>query len=327
MRGTHTRHRRRGAAASLIVAALVVAGTVVTVGALRMRDDEVRAAPVAPADQGRRPWQVTLDVDQTFGYVVTSAVTDGARQTLTVQNLALGAGPDGRYGGEVTAFPPGTLDERQFDAAEQLNDYRYLAGFAFGGHATGDAQPWRSPAVGRRDPSGTWIVVYADTDRADGKIARPDLLRLAAAVRLEPPRDLRMPLRLGLALPKGLELTYVRSPDHRIDQRQAAVGFSTAARRPSGAAVYTALPPGLDVALLAGARDAAWAQTRGTLTGATRVAGLPAWYEPGKRLTVESERCIVTVESHLPRADLNTLIEQLTIGDCADPDSWIPPLS
>jgi hypothetical protein len=327
MRGTHIR-RRRGVVTALIVAVLVAGVTVVIAGALRMRgDDELTAALVAPADQGRRPWQVTLDVDQTAGYVVTAGVTDGARQTLTVQNLTLGDDPDGSYGGEVTAFPPGTLDERQFSTAEPVGDSWYLATFTFAGHGTGDAEPWRGPAVGRRDPSGTWIVIYADTERSGGTIARADLFRLAAAVRLGPARDLRLPLRLGLALPKGLQLTYVRSPDHRIDQRQAAVGFSTAARRPSGAAVYTGLPRDLDIAVLTGARDDSWAATRKALTGQTVVAGLPAWYAPGKRLTVEADRCVVTVESALPRADLDNLVKDMTIGDCADPDSWIPPLS
>jgi hypothetical protein len=329
MRGTHTR-RRRGVVTALIAAMLVAGVVVVTVGVLRMRGDgdgEATAAPVAPADPGRRPWQVTLDVDQTAGYVVTAGVTDGARQTLTVHYLGLGDDPDGTYGGEVTAFPPGTLDERQFSTAEQVNDSWYLATFAFAGHATGDTEPWRGPAVGRRDPSGTWIVVYADTDRADVKIGRADLFRLAAASRLGPARDLRLPLRLGLAMPKGLQLTYVRSPDQRIDQRPAAVGFSAPDRRPSGAAVYTGLPPELAVAVLTGARDAAWTRTRRTLTGQTEVAGMPAWYQPGTRLTIEAERCVVTVESALPRAELDNLVENLTIGDCTDPDSWIPPLS
>jgi hypothetical protein len=327
MRGTHTRHRR-GLVATVIVAVLVAGVLVVIVGALRMRgSDEVTAAPVVTVDPGRRPWQVTLDVDQTSGYVVTAGVTDGARQTLTVQDLALGDKEDGSYGGEVTSFPPGTLDERQFSTAEPVGDSWYLATFTFAGHGTGDAEPWRGPAVGRRDPSGTWIVIYADTGRRDGTIARADLFRLAAAVRLGPARDLRLPLRLGPALPKGLELTYVRSPDHRIDQRQAAVGFSAATRRPSGAAVYTGLPQDLDIAVLTDARDDAWATARKTLTGQTEVAGLPAWYEPGKRLTVEADRCVVTVESALPRTDLDNLIKDMTIGDCADPDSWIPPLS
>jgi hypothetical protein len=327
MRGTHTRPGR-GLVATLIVTVLVVGLAVAVVGVLRMTEsDGPTAEPVRPADPGRRAWQMTLTVDQTAGYVTTAGVTDGARQTLTVQNLALGVGPDGTYGGEVTAFPPGMLDERQFGGAEQVDDSWYLPTFAFAGHTAGDAETWRGPAVGRRDPSGTWIVVYADTERADGRIGRADLLRLAAAVTLGPARDLRLPLRFGAALPKGLQLTYVRSPDHRIDRRQAAVGFSAAARRPSGAAVYAGLPPELDVALLTGARDAKWEQTRGTLTGQTTVADLPAWYEPGKRLTVEAERCVVTVESALPRADLDRLVENLTIGDCADPESWIPPLS
>lgn len=327
MRGTHTRPGR-GLVATLIVAALAAGAAVAVMGALKLTEgDGPTAEPVRAADPGRRPWQVTLTVDQTAGYVTTAGVIDGGRQTLTVQNLALGGEPDGSYGGEVTSFPPGLLDERQFTGAEQVDDSWYLPTFAFAGHTAGDTETWRGPAVGRRDPSGTWIVVYADTERTGDQFGRADLLRLAKAVTFGPPRDLRLPLRFGSALPKGLQLTYVRSPDHRIDRRQAAVGFSAASRRPSGAALYTGLPPELDVALLTAARDADWEKTRGTLTGETKVAGLTAWYEPGKRLTVEAERCIVTVESALPRADLDRLVENLTIGDCADPESWIPPLS
>jgi len=323
MRGTHIRHRR-GAVTALIVAALVAVATVVTVSVLGTSGDGT-AAPAGPAEPGRRSWQVTLHVESAAGYVVTTGVTDGARQTLTVQNLGLG-GPEGTYGGEVTAFPPGTLDETQFRTGEDIRDLSYLTTFTFVGHAAGDTEPWRGPAVGRRDPSGTWIVVYADTERADGAISRSDLLRLAAAVTLGPPRDLRLPVHFGPALPADLRLTYVRWPDQRIDHRPAALGFSSADRKPSGAAVYPGLPPDLTVAVLAGARDAAWAKTRPTLTGATRVAGLPAWYSPGARLIVEAERCVITVESARPRADLDALIENLTIGDCADPESWIPPL-
>ncbi|GAA3917824.1 hypothetical protein [Actinoplanes auranticolor] len=326
MRGTHIRHRR-GVLVILIVAVLVAGVTVAVVGALRTGDEAPVAPAAAPADPGRRPWQVTLDVDETSGYVVTASVTDGDRQTLTVQNLGLGDGPDGTYGGEVTAFSPGTLDESQFRKAEQIDDFRYLTAFSFAGHTTGETEPWQTPAVGRRDPSGTWIVVYADRARAEGRIARSDLLKLAAAVTLGSPRDLRLPLRLGVALPKGLQLTYVRSPDHRIDRGQAAAGFSTVSRAPSGAAVYTGLPGGLEVAVLTEARDAAWADKRATLTGRTQVGKLPAWYEPRGRLIVEAEHCVVTVESLFPRPELDRMIEDLTIGDCADPDSWIPPLS
>ncbi|WP_433720079.1 hypothetical protein ACQP2Y_34345 [Actinoplanes sp. CA-051413] len=326
MRGTHIRHRR-GVLVSLIVAVLVVGVTVTTVVALRTGDDEPVAPGAAPAGLGRRPWQVTLDVNQTSGYVVTASVTDGDRQTLTVQNLGLGSSPDGTYGGEVTAFSPGTLDESQFRGAEQIDDLRYLKAFSFAGHTVGETEPWQTPAVGRRDPSGTWIVVYADTSRAKDKITRADLLRLAAAVTLGSPRDLRLPLRLGVRMPKGLELTYLRSPDHRIDRGETAVGFSTGSRAPSGAAVYNGLPGGLEVAVLTAARDANWERKRAALTGRTQVGKLPAWYEPRGRLIVEAEHCVVTVESLFPRRELDALIGELTIGDCADPDSWIPPLS
>ncbi|MEU4215947.1 hypothetical protein [Actinoplanes sp. NPDC026623] len=330
MRGTHSQNRRDVSPTTLAVAALVVCAAVITIAVIWMggSDDPV-AEPPAAAEAGPRPWQVTLDLDAKAGYLVTAGVTDGRRQNLTVQDLAFSGRRDGVYGGEVTAFPPGTLDEGQFRAGEPVNDAFYLPAFVFPEHTAGDAKPWRTPAVGRPDPSGVWVVAYADPARATGGAAvdREDLLRLAAAVRIGPPRDLRMPLRLGSRLPAGLQLTYVRSPDQQIDRRPSALGLSAPARRPSGAGVYAQVPAGLDVTVLIAPRDGAWDKRRATLTGATKSAGLPAWYDEGKRQTVQAERCVVTIDTALPRAELDLLVEQMTIGDCTDPDSWIPPLS
>lgn len=329
MRGTHSRNRRDVSPTALAVAALVACAVVVTIAVIRMGGDDPDAKPPAAAEPQRRPWQVTLDVDAKAGYLVTAGVTDGRRQSLTVQDLAFSGRPDGVYGGEVTAFPPGTLDERQFSTGEPVNDAFYLPAFVFPEHTAGDAKPWRTPAVGRPDPSGVWVVAYADPALATGgeAVGRDDLLRLAAAARIGPPRDLRMPLRLGAHLPDGLQLTYVRSPDQQIDRRPSALGLSAPTRMPSGAGVYAQVPPGLDLTVLIAPRDDAWDKRRAALTGATKSAGLDAWYDAGKRLTVEAERCVVTIETALPRAELDRLVEQMTIGDCADPDSWIPPLS
>jgi hypothetical protein len=260
---------------------------------------------------------------------VTAGVADGLRQSLTVQDLGYNDSRDGVYGGEVTAFPPGTLDEGQFRAGEPVDDAFYLPAFVFAEHTAGDAKPWRTPAVGRPDPSGVWVVAYADPARANAGAAvdRDDLLRLAAAASVGPPRDLRSPLRLGARLPAGLQLTYVRSPEQQIDRQPSVLGLSAPTRRSSGAGVYAQAPQGLDLTVLIAPRDAGWDKRRAALTGATKSAGLDAWYERGTRLTVQAERCVVTIESALPRAELDPLVEQMTIGDCADPDSWIPPLS
>ncbi|MEU7908221.1 hypothetical protein [Actinoplanes sp. NPDC049118] len=329
MRGTHTQGRRDVSPTTLAVVALVACAAAVAIGVIRMRDDDEAPARPAVADAGRRPWQLTLDLDPTAGYLVTSGVSDGRRQSLTVQDLAFSGRQDGVYGGEVTAFPPGTLDEGQFSAGERVNGAFYLPGFVFPEHTAGDAKPWRTPAVGRPDPSGLWVVVYADPALATAGAAvdRAGLLRLASAARIGPPRDLRMPVRLGAGLPAGLQLTYVRSPDHQIDRRPSAIGLSAPTRRPTGAGVYAQVPQGLDLTVLIAPRDAEWDRRRATLTGATRSGGLEAWYDEGRRLTVQAERCVVTIEATLPRAELDRLVEQMTIGDCADPDSWIPPLS
>ncbi|WP_148308117.1 hypothetical protein [Actinoplanes friuliensis] len=329
MRGTHTRGRRGTWIAALSVAVLVACTAAVIIGANQWRSDEPVAAPAAPVDPGRRPWQVTLDLDTKAGYVISAGVSDGARQGLTVQNLAFSGKPDGVYGGEVTAFPPGTLDEQQLTVGERVNDAWYVPDFTFAEHTARDGKPWQAPAVGRPDPSGVWVVVYADPARSVGEaaIGRDDLLRLAAAVRVGPARDLRLPLSLGAGLPAGLDLTYVRATDQQLDRQPPTLGLSRATREPSGAGLYARPPGGLDVIITTEPRNGDWDKRRPALTGPTTAGGLQAWYEQGKRLTVEAERCVVTIESALTRAELEKLVDRMTIGDCADPESWIPPLS
>ena len=341
----HGRRRRPRSPVWLAGAVLVVVlgAAAVTVGILRMNDDGGSAPPAAPAianpAPARAPLQQTLEVDPTSGYAAVARASDAGRQALTAQNLAFSNGGKGQYGGEVTAYDPGAFDPvRLRRNATQLTvrDHQasFVPDFAFPAAGSGDSRPYHTDVLGWQDPSGIWVLVYA---APGASLPRDELLRFAAAVTVGPPRDLRAPFRLG-PLPDGLTATYVRSVDIQSDDLNAAtVGLSAAGRRPSGGAVYDAVPPGVALAITAAVPGKDAPDTPGDL----KVAGHDAWYTTGTnplsapgaggKLTVATGQCLVTVEAadrkRTPRADLQRMVAAMTIGDCRDPDTWIPPLS
>ena len=283
--------------------------------------------PIPAVEAPRKPWQLTLDLDLKSGYVVTAGVADATRQALSVRSLAFTDTADGVYGGEVTAYDPGAFDADRLGLGETVTlspgqDATYVASFTFAARDHAGGGPWQTPAVAWRDASGLWILVYGDST-----VARDDLIRLAGAVRVAPARDLRTPFRLGGPLPAGLELTYVRSPDNRLDRQAPMAGLSAPGRPATDVAVHTGATPALDITVTAQTRDARWTAERSGLGRAAPIAGRPAWYAAGT-LTVEAERCIVRVHSdQRGQEDLTTVARHLTVGDCTDPESWIPPLA
>ena len=283
--------------------------------------------PIVGVEAPRKPWQLTLDLDLKSGYAVTAGVADGSRQSLSVRSVAFAGTADGVYGGEVTGYDPGAFDAGRLGLGEPVTlspgqDATYVASFVFTARDHSGGGPWQTPAVGWRDASGLWILVYGD-----GTATRDDLIRLAAAVRVTPARDLRTPFRLGGPLPAGLELSYVRSPDNRLDRQAPMAGLGAPGRLAADVAVHTGPAPKLEVTVSAQARDARWAAERAKLGRAAPIAGRPAWYAAGT-LTVEGERCIVRLRSdRRAEEDLTSIARRLTVGDCTDPESWIPPLA
>jgi len=312
---------RRTALAIALVTALTVAGCSQAGAAGSARE------PILAVEAPRKPWQVTLDLDLKSGYVVTAGVADAARQTLSVRSVAFTGTADGVYGGEVAGYDPGAFDADRLGLGETVSlspghDATYVASFAFGAHDHAGGGPWQTPAIGWRDASGLWILVYGD-----GTVPRDDLVRLAAAVRVAPAQDLRTPFRLGGPLPAGLELSYVRSPDNRLDRQAPMVGLSAPGRPAADVAVHTGASPNLEVTVSAQTRDGRWTAQRAGLGRAAPIAGRPAWYAAGT-LTVEGERCIVRLHSdRREQRELTELARHLTVGDCTDPESWIPPLA
>jgi hypothetical protein len=343
----HGRRRRRHAAAwsTAAVTALILGTVAMTMGFLRMREDLRGPSAVSPAADvpaAPKPDQVTVDLDPTSGYVATVRGTDAGRQFVTAKDFRLGGPAGGRYAGEVTAYEAGAFDPAALLAGEILSvhghDARFVPDYRFATRSDGDRRPLTTGVLGWQDPSGVWVLVYADAGQA---VDRQEIQRLAASVTIAPPRDLRTPFRLGGTLPDGLATTYVRADEDRASRRSGTVGLSAPDRRPSIGAVYTGSPAGVRVSVFAAAPDGDWARERATLTGHTTVDGHPAWYvtgtnplsrpDAGARLVVETPHCVLsllTADRRITgRDDLAGIVRGLAIGDCGDPDTWITPLS
>lgn len=338
----HGRRRRPRAAVWLTGASavLVIGGAAVTTGLVRLhRDRPAAPAAAAGADAAppRGPDRITLDLDPTSGYVAVVRGTDAGRQFVTAGDYTFEAAgaEQGRYAGEVTAFDPGAFDGAALRGGERFPLAGHDAWFV-AAHRFGDGgRP--GPAIGWADGSGVWIVVHA---RPGARVGRENLEKLAASVTLAPPRELRTPFRLG-ALPDGLAATYVRSVEGAADGRGGTVGLSPPGRPASGAAVYDAAPPGVTVTVSATAPDRTWAAEKRGLTGRVTVAGHTGWYATGDNpispdgagsaLVVETGACVLRLHTAdravTGPADLERLVADMTVGDCADPDTWIAPLS
>jgi hypothetical protein len=269
---------------------------------------------------------------------VTVRGTDATRQFVSTRDVSPGTGAGGRYAGEVSAYDPGSFDAAPLQGGKLVDvaghDARYVPDYSFAALSQDDA-PHRSPAVGWADPSGVWLLVYvAPGERA----TRDDLIRLAESITLGPPREVRTPFRLG-GLPNGLAVTYVRASEEGAG-RGGMVGLSDPRRKASSAAVYDGAPYGATVSIFAESPDADWAAEKRTLTGRRTVAGHPAWYAEGRNmlspegngsaLTVDTGHCVIRLRTAdrraISRAELDRTVEEMPIGDCGNPGTWITPL-
>jgi hypothetical protein len=342
----HGRRRRRHAALWLtsVAAMLVIGGTAVTVGLVRLQRDDAEAPGAAvPQEQApvRKAGQITIDLNPTSGFVASVRGTDATRQFVTARDFSpSGSGESGRYAGEVTAFDPGRFDGSALQRGEVItvrgHDARYVPDYTFAKLSDG-GKPYRTPLVGWQDPSGVWLLVYRD---AGQRVERDVLESLAASITLAPPKEVRTPFRLG-TLPAGLAPTYVRSVEDERDGQGGTVGLSAPDRRESPAAVYNAAPAGVTVSVSAARRDAKWTAERATLTGSTKAGGHDAWYDTGRNplsrdstgstLVVQTDHCVIRLtaanRAEVTRAELGAMVSDMAIGDCADLDTWIPPLN
>lgn len=340
----HGRRRRGHTALWLtgVAAVLVIGGAAVTAGMIRLQRDEPEQ-PAAPAGTAppRQPGEITVDLDPTSGFVASVRGTDASRQFVTARNFAPDAtGAEvGRYAGEVTAFDPGTFDASGVQQGQLIpiggHDARFVADYQFAA-LSDNGDPLRTPLIGWPDPSGVWLLVYS----ADGRADRESLERLATAVTLAPPQQVRTPFRIG-QVPTGLAATYVRAVEDERDGRSGTVGLSTASRQASSAATYRSAPNGVTVSVSASRADDAWDAEKVKLTGRVKVGAYQGWYTTGRNplsrgatggtLIVETATCVVRLSAadrnKITRDDLELIVRGMAIGDCGDPDTWIAPLS
>jgi hypothetical protein len=276
----------------------IVAAAVVAAGALLVLGHHPAPAPASPAWFGRLPAERTLVLGPGSGFMIDAYATDTTRQQLSVSDPDL---PGDQGSAEIWAYDPGT-----FDAGSVPRD-RLVQ---FGGHdAWYVSHP--TPMLAWRGTSGVWVTVTGAVDRAA-------LVRLARAVRLNPPTPVVGPVGLTW-LPAGLSLTYAR-----IGGGTSAETFTARGRRSYDVRLSTYPVTSNE-----------W--TNGTLgLGApgTTVAGHGAWYveDPrGSQLLLEVRSCGVRVQvsdpGRVPRDALDRMIAGATIGSCDDAGDWPPLLS
>jgi hypothetical protein len=316
--------RRRGTAGIVGLAVFVLLAGIGVVLWGVLRTDSSGAAPADVTDQtdaARGPGQMNLDLSPTSAFVATLRVSDSSRQMITVQSLTAGT-----YAGQVSAYDPGTFDPATLKTGQHTivagQDAWYLAQYVF----PGDGTSQRTAALGWQDPSGMWLLVYADTALNDSRVFDPEQLRrLAETVLISPPHDLRAPFHLGWT-PAGLTMTYLAVSDSTGVPGHATLGLSAAGRKPSNGVSYRSAPDGIDLSVSAAAPDKAWPAEKAKLTGATTIGGQPAWLN-GRDLVLDGGQCIVRVHSAAQRSrdDLDKLIQELRVGDCSQPDGWAVP--
>jgi len=277
------------------------------------------------ASTPRGPGQVTADLKPTSGFIASLRVADATRQEFTVRAVSA-AGDSGDYAGEVTAYDPGAFDPAMLKSGQRTvvagRDAWYVAEYVF----SGDGTAQRTAVLGWQDPTGTWLLAYADTAANENRVLDLDhLQRLGEQVVISPAHDLRAPFRLGW-MPAGLTMTYLAASEKSGPGGGATVGLTAAGRRPSTAVSYSSVPKNLDVSISAAAPGKGWPVEKTQLGTATAIGGRPAWLS-GNDLVVEERQCVVRVHSAAkrPRAELERLVKELRVGDCSEPDSWTAP--
>ena len=262
------------------------------------------------------------------------------------------------HGGTVTAYDPGTFDPAALERGERVT---------VGGHPaywvptlTGEPLPpaedssqqtrnLAMAAVGWQDTSGVWVTV-SDT------ASREALMRLAAAVRLGPPRQITAPVQFGW-VPGGFPLSYASSTDESggITGLSSTVGF--AASRPPAAVPEMLFPmqasSGLALSVLTVPKTSrGWTELvdpEGAPPGKVptpqwkTIGGQRAWYlpdsaqpqlfaaGPGAHLLIDAGDCGVLIRigdlGQVSYDELVRTVAAMTFSSCTDAASWRPVVS
>lgn len=291
------RRRRRMVTGAGVLAAAVVA--TLAVGQL----PRPAATPAAP--YSRSVLQLTAGVAPGSGFELQGYATSG-----DVQRLVLG--------GEILAevHDPGPYDPSTLAGAQRIDLGGGSTGFALPAFIS--EEPLKTPVSGvaRRDPTGAWVIAY-------GPAPQDRLARAAVAVRIGPPRDVKVPFRLG-SLPEGLRV-------------------SSADSRPAGVTTILSFQdPSRQLALQVVSQVADNTQYASKFGPPTPVAGYDTWYltkansdwfadSDAVALLVQYQLgCNVLLRSSDSRTVTRAMLEQIArdtrFGSCADQTTWTSPL-
>ncbi|GAA0931749.1 hypothetical protein [Virgisporangium aurantiacum] len=345
------RTRRRVLAAGAVVTLAV--GAAIVPGAIS-RLLPTGLSPVTSATP-RGPFQLTVDVAANSGYRKLKYGTLGTRQHLSLR----ASGNSNEWGSEVVVHDPGTFDGAPFQSGEKVTVRGHrayyvtdlLVGVSIGGGMApidpDHPEDIRKPAIGWPDPSGAWVIVYLD--KPTGGIGLPqrddkaDLLRVAGALRIGNPRDMRASFHLGY-LPPAV-----------AGQPASVTSNNFAGDDTSGVVVKVGVQPSKIDMYMLGNGD--WGELLrvdmgpiGDLSNPSiqvlgppevRIAGYEGWYNtdptPGWQVTpntghlmLNDGRCSLNVSSSdlakIPYEELKRVVEGAQFADCMQPSTWLRPL-
>jgi hypothetical protein len=272
---------------ALVAVATAVAGVLLALG----HDPRPRLAGQVPAARG--PAERTLTLGAGSGWAVDEYDTEPTWQQLSVH--------DGHETAQIAAYEPGTFEAGQLNREQPVRLGTQDAWFL---HAKVPTLEWETTG-------GVLVTVSGGADRAA-------VVRLAGAVRLEPPVPVVGPI--GLAwVPTGLVLT-----EARIGNGTAVETFTAYGRRSYTLRLYAYSVTSNE-----------W--TNGTIGAGTPglvVALHPAWYsEPaggGSQVLLEVGSCgvrlVTSDRDRVPVSVLERLVAGATFGSCDDAQDWPPIL-
>jgi hypothetical protein len=330
---TRIRRRRRVGVATGVAVLVTVVAVAVPVVTQRHRADGPTPANVQIE---RGPHQVTLGVDGSSGYAVTSQDTYVNLQRIGFRN----ATESKSYRATAIAYDPSAgFDPTLLRRGERIkvsgHEAWYVGNYPFGGYMMQARRtPLVIPAVGWQDPTGTWVLVYeipnflyrGDPEDPD----RARLLQDAQAVRIEAMHEMTAPISLG-PLPAGIPPMSTASSDRRTMATVLLGG------QPSPLDAAWAWGPTQGTAVMIEARpDGPNAKVPDKATRVASVAGYPAWFTKATSgtalgngsLWVRARGCTITFSAwdrDLASAkQLREIASAASYPDCADPATWGP---
>jgi hypothetical protein len=346
------RRRRRLTVVAAVVVALVVPVAVVA----SFRETGTAESAVVPASPPyRSTLQLTVGVDPDSGYSVLDYWVNRDRQQLRLRPST------GIEDASVVVHDPATFDSTALRRGQPVTvagrAARYVPDLDLGVPCTvaappgqpaprgmcqvrfDDAKRVRMPVIGWVEPSGAWVLVFVGE-----RSTQADVARAAAAVRTWPPRDIRAPYRLGY-LPAGLAGVYATATDSGPWQPDSLLALDPDPATPvSGLDPATGWIPEITAALTIRAfpRSPYVDEKAAELGRPTRVAGFDVYYatanvgawrlETGAAvLVVVAGGCQFHVNvrdaNRVPYPELVRMVENATFTDCANPTTWITPLT